>query len=93
MTPEQAAERLGTAAHHVADITEHGDGHIVTLASGAEWLVTDTVTRPYVADVDGERTGEVAAAPDSAGGDLEDEERTTEPAPKPARSRRGGKSS
>lgn len=89
MTPDQAAARLGIAQHQVADIAEHGDGHIVSCRDGSQWLVTPEVARPYVADVDGERTGAVAAGPDGQEADLEDEERTTEPAPKPARSRRG----
>lgn len=89
MTPEQAAARLSTAPHQVADIAEHGDGHLVTLTDGQVWLVTPEVARPYVPNVDGTRTGEVAPDPDAAVGDLEDEERTTEPAPKPARARRG----
>lgn len=91
MTPEQAAARLGVAPHQVVDITDD----VVSLVGGQVWLVTPEVARPYVPEVDGERTGEVAAGPNEEVADLEDEERTTEPAPKPARAARarGGKSS
>ncbi len=94
MTPEQAAERLGVARHQVADVVEHGDGHVVTLTDDSDWLVTPQVARLYVPDVDGdvdeERAGEVDAGPADEPGELEAEERTTEPAPEPkaARSRR-----
>ncbi|MCK2214282.1 hypothetical protein MF672_010835 [Actinomadura sp. ATCC 31491] len=90
MTPEQAAARLGIAAHQVASVApldEDGHYHVTLAGERGEWLVSDQVARPYVVDVDGERVGEVDARPAGEAGDLEDEERTTEPAPKPTRRR------
>lgn len=84
MTPEQAAARLDIAPHQVADVALHTHGHVVTLAGGSRWLVTPEVARPLVPEVDDERAGEVVEPE-------EDEVRTTEPAPKPARRRRPAK--
>lgn len=82
MTPEQAAARLGIAPHQVAGVALHTHGHVVTLVGGARWLVTPEVARPFVPEIDDERIGEIVEEPE------EDEVRTTEPAPKPARRRR-----
>lgn len=80
MTPEEAAARLGVALNQVADVAEHADGHIVRTVDQALWLVTPALVRRYVPDADGEPAAQVAAQ--------EDEVRTTEPAPKPARRRK-----
>jgi hypothetical protein len=52
MKPEQAAARLGTVPYLVADVADHPSGHVVTLADGTRWLVTDTVARRYVPEID-----------------------------------------
>lgn len=51
MTPAEAAQRIGVPAHLVTDLREHPGGHVATV-HGREWLVSDTVARPYVPDVD-----------------------------------------
>lgn len=65
MTFEQVAARLGITVHQVAGIDDHPAGQLVRLVNGSRWLLTDTVARRYVPDVDD--------APTDAG-DLEDPE-------------------
>lgn len=52
MEIHEAALRLGVPAHHVADVREHEAGTVVTVRGGQQMLVTETVARPYVAEVD-----------------------------------------
>ncbi len=57
MDHAEAARRLGVAAHQVREIEEREvDGrdsdHVVTLADGGRWLVSPTVARVYVPEVD-----------------------------------------
>lgn len=87
MTPAEAAARLRLPADGVAEVTEVPGGHVAHLADGDQVLITGTVCRPYVPDVDGavaERVTEVVGAepepePDGEPG------RVTEPAPAPPR--------
>lgn len=65
MTFEQAAARLGTTVHRIAGIDDHPAGSVVRLFDGSQWLVTDTVVRRYVPDVDD---------PPATAGELEDAE-------------------
>lgn len=52
MTPEEAARRMGAPIHAIAAMREHPAGCVVTTRAGAELLVSDTVVRPYVPEVD-----------------------------------------
>lgn len=47
-----AARRLHVPDHEVVSVAEHPAGHIVTLADGYQHLVSPTVARPYIPDVD-----------------------------------------
>lgn len=58
MTPDQAAARCGVAPREVTAAREHPAGHLADLRNGRVWLVTDTVARPYVPEVDDERPDE-----------------------------------
>lgn len=52
MTNAEAAARLGVAEHQVQAVEERDDDHVVTLADGGRWLVSETVARVYVPEVD-----------------------------------------
>lgn len=54
MTPDEAAQRTGLGAHEIAALTEHPLGHVVATRDGGELLVTNTVVRRYVPEVDDE---------------------------------------
>lgn len=51
MTRDEAARRLGVPAHQVTDVQPHPAGHIATVR-GALMLVSETVARAYVPEVD-----------------------------------------
>lgn len=51
MNTEEAARRLGVPAHHVTALDVHPAGHIATVR-GVLMLVSDTVARVYVPEVD-----------------------------------------
>lgn len=88
MTPSEAAARLGIADHRVAEVVDHPGGCVARLVDGRLMLVSDTVARPYVPDVDGpldglEAVGErgpETVTPDTGG--------TVAPAEKPKKTRR-----
>lgn len=52
MTKYVAAQRLGVAEHHITAIDEHPEGHVVTLRDGQRMLISATVARAYVPEVD-----------------------------------------
>lgn len=52
MTRVEAAARLGVHETMVTAVDEHPAGHLVTLRSGAVMLVSPTVSRAYVPEVD-----------------------------------------
>lgn len=54
MTPDEAAQRTGLTVRDIAEVTEHALGHVVATRDGGELLVTDTVVRRYVPEVDDE---------------------------------------
>lgn len=52
MTVEEAARRLDVPAHQVVRVREHPAGHLVDLRGKPTMLVTATVARAYVPEVD-----------------------------------------
>lgn len=48
----EAARRLGLPEFHIAAIDEHPAGHVVTLRDGRRMLISATVARVYVPEVD-----------------------------------------
>lgn len=53
MSREDAAQRLGMSLREVTAVREHSAGHIATLNGGRpEMLISETVVRAYVPDVD-----------------------------------------
>lgn len=52
MTRLEAAQRLNLPEHHIASITKASAGHLVELRTGRVMLVSDTVARAYVPEVD-----------------------------------------
>lgn len=57
MTPVEAAARLGVHESQVTGVREHPLGHVVSLRKGHDMLVTATVARAYLPDVDDEPEG------------------------------------
>lgn len=51
-----AAARLGVHETQVAEVVEHPAGHVVSLRSGMRMLITETVARVYLPDVDDSAT-------------------------------------
>ncbi|OHV46610.1 hypothetical protein BBK14_01820 [Parafrankia soli] len=54
MTPDEAAQRTGLAPRDITGVAEHPLGHVVTTRDSGPLLVTDTVVRRYVPEVDDE---------------------------------------
>lgn len=74
MTFDELVRRLGLPAHHVLATWKHPAGLVVTVRGGRLMLVTDTVVRPYVPEVD---DVQVEAEPEPAAGPV-----AVEPKPK-----------
>lgn len=52
MTLVEAARRLGVHETAVRTVEDRENDAVVTLRDGSRWLVSETVSRPYVAEVD-----------------------------------------
>lgn len=52
MTPVEAARRLGVHETAVRTVEDRENDSVVTLRDGSRWLISETVSRPYVAEVD-----------------------------------------
>lgn len=52
MNRDEAAQRLGVADYEVTDVREHPAGHLVDLRNGTTMLVSATVARLYIPDID-----------------------------------------
>jgi hypothetical protein len=52
VTPYEAAQRLGVHETQVTTVQERAEDHVVTLRDGSRMLISATVARPYVADID-----------------------------------------
>lgn len=52
MTPVEAAHRLGVHETAVRTVEDRENDSVVTLRDGTQMLVSDTVARPYIPDVD-----------------------------------------
>ena len=52
MTPVDAARRLGVHETAVRTVVERQNDCVATLRDESRWLISDTVARPYVAEVD-----------------------------------------
>lgn len=74
MTPDEAAGRLGLPVHEVTDVREHPAGHVVTVVGGGELLVTATVVRRYLPEVDDEPVR--VTEPDASAADAKPAPRT-----------------
>ncbi len=61
MTPVEAAHRLGVHETAVRTVYERESDRVVTLRDGTQMLVSDTVARAYVPEVD-----DIAEEPDIA---------------------------
>ncbi len=58
MTPVEAAHRLGVHETAVRTVEDRENDSVVTLRDESRWLVSETVSRPYVAEVDDAATDE-----------------------------------
>lgn len=75
MTQAEAIERAGLQPHQVAEVREHpGDCYIVTPKTGRALLVSPTVVRAYVPEVDDEPVR--ATEPDTSAADAKPAPRT-----------------
>ena len=54
MTPFEAAQRLCVHETAVRTVEERADDCVVALRDGSKMLVSETVARPYVAEIDDE---------------------------------------
>lgn len=52
MTPVEAAHRLGVHETAVRTVEDRENDTVVTLRDESRWLISETVSRPYVAEVD-----------------------------------------
>ena len=52
MTPVEAARRLGVHETAVRTVEDRENDSVVTLRDGSRWLISETVSRPYVPEVD-----------------------------------------
>jgi hypothetical protein len=77
---DEIAARIGLAPH---EVREHPDGHVVTVAGGGQLLVSGTVVRRYVPEVDDAEPAR-ATEPDTAAA-------AVKAAPKGAPRRSGGR--
>lgn len=63
MTPVEAARRLGVHETAVRTVEDRDNDSVATLRDGTRMLVSDTVARPYVPEIDD--IAEDADQPDS----------------------------
>jgi len=80
VTPVDAARRLGVHETAVRTVVERENDAVATLRDGTRWLISDTVSRPYVAEVDDEIVGEAGPELFVADADAEVVEQTRRPA-------------
>lgn len=52
MTPVEAARRLGVHETAVRTVEDRENDSVVTLRDESRWLISETVSRPYVAEID-----------------------------------------
>ena len=72
---EELGRRTGLRPSDIADVREHRDGRVVTTVDGGELLVSGTVVRRYVPEVDDAEPVRVTE-PDTSAADAK-------PAPRP----------
>ena len=82
MTPVEAARRLGVHETAVRTVEERENDCVVTLRDDTRMLISDTVARPYVPEVDDVTEDE----PDD---DAEPEDKPAKPVAKKAAARAG----
>lgn len=75
MTPAEAAQRTGLTVSDIAAVREHPGGHVVELRNGGPLLVSSTVVRAYVPEVDDEPVR--ATEPDTSAADAKPAPRST----------------
>lgn len=78
------ASRLGLGPHEVLEVREHPAGCVVELRDGPPLLVTDTVARRYVPEVDDVEPVR-ATEPDTSAADAKPAPRGSRPAARKAR--------